>query len=50
MESKYLETISAYKVETDEKVIKADIASILEKHLEENRTPEVLRLFSAALT
>lgn len=48
MESKYLEAINAYKVETDENVIKAEIASILDKHLEENRTPEVLRfLFSS---
>ena len=48
MESKYSEAISGYKVETDENVIKADIASILDKHLEENRTPEVLKfLFSS---
>lgn len=48
MESKYLEAISAYKVETDENVIKANIAEILDKHLEENRTPEVLKfLFSS---
>lgn len=48
MESKYLEAINAYKVETDENVIKSNIAEILDKHLEENRTPEVLRfLFSS---
>lgn len=48
MESKYLEAINAYKVETDENVIKANIAEILDKHLEENRTPEVLKfLFSS---
>ena len=49
MESKYLEAISAYKVETDENVIKAEIASILDKHLEENRTPEVLRFLLSSI-
>ncbi len=49
MESKYLEAISAYKVETDESVIKAEIASILDKHLEENRTPEVLRFLLSSI-
>lgn len=49
MESKYLEAISAYKVETDENFIKAEIASILDKHLEENRTPEVLRFLLSSI-
>lgn len=49
MESKYLEAISAYKVETDENVIKAEIASILDKHLVENRTPEVLRFLLSSI-
>ncbi len=49
MESKYLEAINAYKVETDENVIKAEIASILDKHLEENRTPEVLRFLLSSI-
>lgn len=48
MESKYLEAINAYKVTTDEAAIKADIQKILDEHMEENRTPEVLRfLFSS---
>lgn len=48
MESKYLDAINSFSVETDEAKIRENIDKILEEHLEENRTPDVLRfLFSS---
>lgn len=40
---KYQQTIADSKVITDDEAVKAKVAEILDKHLEENRKPEVLR-------
>lgn len=48
MESKYLETINSFNVETDEARVSEKVNKILEEHLDENRTPDVLKfLFSS---
>ncbi len=48
MADKYTDAISASKVITDDAAIKAAVDEILEKHLEENRNPEVYkRIFNS---
>lgn len=47
MTDKYHDTVAASRVTTDDEAVKNAVAEILDKHLEENRTPEVMRfLFS----
>lgn len=47
MADKYHDTVAASAVITDDAAVSAAVAEILEKHLEENRTPEALKfLFS----
>lgn len=43
MESKYLDTIKASRVTTDDAAVKAAVEEILEKHLEENRNVDVYK-------
>lgn len=48
MADKYTDAIKASKVIADDAAVKAAVAEILEKHLEENRTPEVYkRIFNS---
>lgn len=44
MADKYHDTIAASKVLADDDAVKAAVEKILAEHLEENRTPEVMRL------
>lgn len=43
MSDKYHDTVNASEVITDDDAIRAAVAEIIDKHLEENRTPEVMR-------
>lgn len=43
MADKYHDTVSASTVLTDDEKVKAAVAKIINEHLEENRTPEVLK-------
>lgn len=43
MSDKYHDTVAASQVITDDEAVKKAVAEILDKHLEENRTPEVLK-------
>lgn len=43
MADKYHDTVSASTVLTDDEKVKASVAKIINEHLEENRTPEVLK-------
>lgn len=43
MADKYHDTVAASNVLTDDEKVKAEVAALLEKHLEENRNPEVLK-------
>ncbi|MCM1110169.1 MAG: deoxyribose-phosphate aldolase [Clostridium sp.] len=43
MTDKYQAAVAASRVTTDDEAVKAAVAEILEKHLEENRNPETLR-------
>lgn len=43
MSDKYHDTVAASHVITNDETVKNAVAEILEKHLEENRTPEVLK-------
>lgn len=43
MSDKYHDTVNASEVITDDDAIRAAVAEIIDEHLEENRTPEVMR-------